>query len=272
MSEVKYLQDWIDYEMIRGRYIFTKEDILAQNLPLSNQALQNSLSRLSSRGTIVSPWQNFYVTVPTEYRLKGVVPPSFYIDRLMQFLGRRYYVSLLSAAELNGAAHQRAMVFQVFVDGGPIRSGVKNGTRLEFMLRQNPPLDFTRQIKTQTGFMRVSGPELTALDIVQYEHKIGGLGRASEILVELSESTHWDKTKLPLLHRFSSCTIQRLGFLLDATENHAQADSLFAIFSKKCNGAFRKVALKKSVPFNEDMPVDNRWKVINNYELEIDEL
>ena len=116
--EIHNLQDWVTSEMIRGRYIFTKDDVLRLQLPISNQAIQNSLKRLSDRGIIVSPWQNFYVIIPTEYKLRGIIPPTFYIDKLMTFLGRDYYVSLLSAAELNGATHQKAMVFQTTVNGG----------------------------------------------------------------------------------------------------------------------------------------------------------
>jgi len=116
------LQHWVDQQMIRGKYIFTKEDVLAQGLSQTEGSLRTALSRLVKKGMIVSPWQNFYVAVPTEYRLKGEVPPSFYIDRLMKYLGRDYYVSLLSAAALNGAGHQRAMAFQVTVDAYPLRN------------------------------------------------------------------------------------------------------------------------------------------------------
>ena len=77
---VTNLQDWVEGEMMRGRYIFTKEDVLALHLPITMNALQNSLNRLTRRGIIMSPWKNFYVVIPTEYKLKGVVPPSFYID------------------------------------------------------------------------------------------------------------------------------------------------------------------------------------------------
>lgn len=100
MAEFENLREWVNNQMIRGRYIFTKEDVQSLQLPISEQALRNSLSRLINRGIIMSPWKNFYVAIPTEYKLRGIVPPSFYIDRLMQFLGRNYYVSLLSAAEL----------------------------------------------------------------------------------------------------------------------------------------------------------------------------
>lgn len=271
MAEVATLQDWVISEMIRGRYIFTKDDVLNLNLPISEQAFKNSLSRLIERGIIMSPWHNFYVTIPTDYKLKGEVPPSFYIDRLMKYLGRDYYVSLLTAAELNGASHQKAMVFQTTVNGSPIHSGVKNGTMLDFTLRQNLPLEFTKQIKTQSGYMTIADAELTALDIVAEEHKIGGLSRAAEILVELSESTKWNDSKLPLLNYFSSSTIQRLGYLLELIEVQEQADNLYDLLLKT-DKTIRKIPLKQSVSVNDEMSINKRWKIIENYKIEIDEI
>ncbi len=244
---------------------------MAVGLPLSEHALSNSLTRLSKRGMIMSPWKDFYVIVPTEYKLRGIVPPSFYIDRLMNHLGKGYYVSLLSAAELNGAAHQRAMVFQVTVDGAPVRSGIKNGTRLEFTRRCDMPMDYVTKVKTQMGYMNVSGPELTALDIVDNEQKIGGLSRASEVLVELSESIEWDASKLDLLSYFRRPAIQRLGYLLDTVGMDECADNLFRLASI-AGISFRKVPLKQTAAINDEMTVNARWKIIENYQLDIDEI
>ena len=271
MAEVNNLQNWVTSEMVRGRYIFTKEDVLGLHLSISDQALQNSLKRLTSRGIIMSPWQNFYVIIPTEYKLRGIVPPSFYIDRLMKFLGRDYYVSLLSAAELNGATHQKAMVFQTTVNGSAIRSGLKNGTRLDFTLRQKLPLDYTKKVKTQMGYMNVASPELTALDIVAEEQKIGGMSRAAEILMELCETTQWDESKLPLLAYFSSATIQRLGYLLELIEKTELADNLYSLF-KQAGKTMRKTPLKQSIAISDDMPKDERWKIIVNYKIDTDEI
>ena len=271
MAEVNHLQEWVNNEMLRGRYIFTKEDVLGLHLQISDQALQNSLKRLSARRSIMSPWQNFYVIIPTEYKLRGIVPPSFYIDRLMKFLNRDYYVSLLTAAEMNGASHQKAMVFHATVNGGPIRSGIKNGTRLEFTLRQDLPLDFVKQVKTQMGYMNASGAELTALDIVAEEQKIGGLSRTAELLVELSESTQWDETKIPLLEHFSCATIQRLGYLLELIEETDQANHLYSLL-KQSGKTMRKIPLKQSVAISSNMQANERWKVIKNYEIEIDDI
>lgn len=270
-DNINNIQHWVENRMMRGRYIFTKEDVLSLELPISNQAVSVALTRLTRKGEIMSPWKNFFVIVPTQYRLKGVVPPSFYIDRLMRFIGRNYYVSLLTAASLSGASHQRAMYFQVTADGKPLRSGEKSGTTLEFVNRKKVPMDYVRQVKTQTGYMNVSGAELTALDLVANEHKVGGLSRVVEVLTELAETLSWNEDKRSLLAHFNAPTIQRLGYLLDAIEETTVANELFGI----ANGVgrpWRKVALKQTAPISVEMPSNNRWCIIENYELEIDEI
>lgn len=271
MGDIEILQDWVTSKMIRGQYIFTKDDVRAIGLHISNDALINSLVRMRRRGLIMSPWQNFYVTIPTEYKLMGVVPPSFYMDRLMNFLGRDYYVALLTAASFEGAGHQRVMVFQTMVTGGCIRSGIKNGTRLEFIVRKNLPMKFVHKVKTQSGYINVSDAELTALDIIAEEKKIGGLSRAAEVLIELAEVMRLDESKLPLLRYFTSAVIQRLGYLLDYIEETVLANSLYNLLDQT-GKTFRKVPLKQSIPVKKDMPINERWKIVENYKLEIDDI
>lgn len=271
MNDIEILQDWVISEMIRGRYIFTKEDVRAIGLPISDEALINSLVRMRKRGVIMSPWQNFYVTIPTEYKLKGVVPPSFYMDRLMKYIGREYYVALLTAAAFEGAGHQRVMVFQTMLNGSSIRSGVKNGTRLEFTIRKKLPMQFVHKVKTQSGYLNVADAELTALDIIAEEKKVGGLSRAAEVLIELSERMKLDETKLPLLEFFTAAVIQRLGYLLDYIGEMDLSNALYELLLKT-RKTFRKVPLKQSMPINQDMTVNERWKIIENYEIEIDEI
>ena len=265
------LKDWLDYRMLRGKYSFSKKDILDLSLPVSGQSIENSLTRLSGKGNIMSPWRNFYVIVPVEYRLNGVVPPSFYVDALMSHLGRRYYVALLSAAALNGASHQKPMVYQIMVSGGQLRSGVKNGTRLEFFLRNDLPEEYTVKMKTQSGYINVSGPELTGLDLVAREENVGGLGRVAEILTELAETMRWDESRAGLLDCFNIPDIQRLGFLLEKIGEGSLADDLYGLMEQS-GKAMRKVGLKRTLGTDDDMPVNRRWKIIENYEIDFDEI
>lgn len=280
MSEYRYklqymqsegLQKWIEAQMMRGRYVFIKEDVTNLGMYSKTDSLNRALYRAQEKGVIMSPWQNFYVAIPMEYRLKGEVPPSFYIDHLMRFLGREYYVSLLSAATLNGAGHQRAMVFQVTVQGKQIRSAVKNGTLLDFNLKKKIPSLYINKVKVQTGYMNVSCPELTALDLVSQEEKVGGLSRVAEVLIELAERMKWDESKLALFDYFNAPVVQRLGYLLDLIEESELANGLMQL-AKQTGKIVRKVRLKQSKPETEDMEIDKKWKIIINQKIETDEI
>lgn len=119
--------------------------------------------------------------------------------------------------------------------------------------------------------MNMADAELTALDIIAEEKKVGGLSRATEVLIELAESMKLDESKLPLLEYFTSAVIQRLGYLLDYIEETDLADALYELLLKT-DKTFRKVPLKQSMPVSKDMPVNEHWKIIENYELEIDDI
>ena len=97
------------------------------------------------------------------------------------------------------------------------------------------------------------------------------MSRATEVLIELATKLKFDESKLPLLEFFTAAVIQRLGYLLDYIEETDLANALFDLLLKT-NKTFRKVPLKQSMPANMDMSINKRWKIIENYVLEIDEI
>lgn len=272
MEEQKSIPKWIDSMSMRGHFFFTKNDLCSAFPDKSSNAITRTITRLIAKNTVVFPWHNFYVIVPTEYKLKGIVPPVFYLDHLMRYLGCQYYVALLNAAEMYGAAHQRPQNFTVFTEGKAFHSGIKAGTETLLFKREHLPMEFVRKFQTQTGYVNVSSPELTALDLVNAEHAVGGLTRVSTVLSELAEEIHFSSVSSGLLENFKVPVIQRLGYLLDAVLNETEkADELFAL-AQSSNLHFRKVALKTTKAVADGNEVNKRWKIIVNQEIEIDEL
>lgn len=107
-----------------GVYGFEKSD-LDGILSLSDKALKSLISRQVKAGKAVHLRSGYYAVVPIEYQESGAPPASWFIDGLMKHLNRSYYVGLLSAAELYGAAHQKPQVFQVVADSSdrPVIAG-----------------------------------------------------------------------------------------------------------------------------------------------------
>ena len=184
---------YIEELLGQGRYTFTREEV-ARRLGTSAAAISMSLHRLMKAKRIVLPRSGFYLIVDPQHRAAGTLPPEWFIDSLMKDMARPYYVGLLSAAQLYGAAHQRPQEFQVVV---PIRAArpVQTGNVL-IRFHGKGPFDRSRtqETKTPTGILQASTPETTAWDLVRYFKAAGGLDNVATVLSELAERL--DGTKL----------------------------------------------------------------------------
>lgn len=252
----------------KGQYFFSYEDFATHFPDKSEPYLRVALKRLSNSGKIISPWSNFYVVMPAEYALLGKIPPVFYIDALMRHLGRSYYICLLNAAAIHGSSHQSPQSFSVMVKAPSLRNVVKNGTKLNFYEKKDIPAPYVEKLKTQAGYINVSGPLLTALDLIKYESSVGGLSRVATVLDGLVHKLDFTKAGQDLFDNFSVAVIQRLGYILDRVlEAKKCADLLYGIVQER---GFRKVALKSGKPTHEAL-CDAKWKIWVNQIIEIDE-
>lgn len=86
------LQKWIKDRAIHGFPTFSIEDVRGTGMCSSEQILQNELYRLCNNKTIVNVYRGFYVIIPVQYVLRGSVPATYYIDQLMSYLKKPYYV------------------------------------------------------------------------------------------------------------------------------------------------------------------------------------
>ena len=156
---------------MRGYYTFTIEEVQKNFPQFGNAYISTSLYRLTIKKKIISPWKGFYVIMPIEYALKAIIPPVFYIDALMVFLRKEYYISLLNAASFYGASHQRAQTFSVTTEAPKLRNTTKTGTSILFFSKKNNTGKIHNgNIKTQSGYVNVSSPELTAIDLIENEN------------------------------------------------------------------------------------------------------
>ena len=196
----------------RGRYHFTSSE-LRSALGVSEAATRQALGRLAAKGEIASPARGFYVYVPPEYRRLECLPADQFIPALMEHRDIRYYVGLLSAAQYHGAAHHRPQEFQVVVERN--RPAIVCGAvRVVFVARRNLAAVPVERFNTPRGTVAVSTVEATAVDLVGYMHRAGGLDRVAGVLSELGEGM--DPERLVEASQFASILwAQRLGYLLE---------------------------------------------------------
>ena len=132
----------------------------------------------------------------------------------MEYIGKPYYVGLLSAAALHGAAHQQPQEFFVLTTSKQLAT-YKKGIKINYVIKSQIPSQFLEEKKTQTGYIKVSSPELTALDLVYYNLRVGGMNRVATVLRELVESMNTDKIESELIKLLSIPTTQRIDYLLE---------------------------------------------------------
>ena len=248
------IRDWIHKREIEGLATFTSQDVATAFPDLKPQVVRNNLYRAGKAGIIAQPYRGFYVIIPPHYAAKGIVPAVYYIDQLMAYLRKPYYIGLLSAAEMLGAAHQRPQRFSVMT------------TFPQLHVQKKTSLDWNYRASINRALLQ------TAMDLVQYEQRIGGLSRAATIIEELSEQTDWKgAAENGLFAQTTIATIQRLGYILEEVlQNQEQADALFTelhLLSPKLNRF--PLSSRKSAEGSE---VNKRWNILINTEIEIDEL
>jgi hypothetical protein len=167
---------------------------------------------------------------------------------------------------LHGAAHQQPQEFQIVTDV-VLRPAVAGRARIRFFLKSHLSDVPTTEIRTQTGAMRVSTPEATALDLVRYVRSSGHLGNVATVLTELSEKINPESLVRAAQAEIELSVVQRLGFLVERFASAAVVAPLYAWITTK---RLRPVPLRpERTP--KTTKKDFRWQVLINQDVEIDE-
>jgi predicted transcriptional regulator of viral defense system len=257
-----YLSKYMVEVRAQGRYSFTINEVQEQ-IAVSSLSLTRSLSRLKQRNEIALIRKGFYVIIPPEYSKQGMLPPYLYIDDLMKFLEKSYYVGLSSAAAMYGAAHQQPMGYTVITQTPSPRNIEK--LKIDFFAKKELIEDGIVQQKTPAGYINVSSPELTALDFFDYLHKFG-INRIVTILEELTEVIKPSALlKIAKLYP-NTAAVQRLGYIL---ENMGADDKLISAVEKALDGQ-TLFPVPLSPQKGKVGIIDDKWKVIINMEIESD--
>ena len=253
--------NFVDDLQSSGRYTFAFREAVAA-CGASVVAARSAIRRLKEKGRIVSPRREFFVVVPVEYRSTGCPPAIWFVDDLMAYLSQSYYVGLLSAAAVHGAAHQQPQVFQV-VTSQPTVSMEAGRVRLAFYRKRNIDQVATVRVKTDTGTMAVSSPEATAFDLLRHTRVAGGLSNVATVFAELGEVMGRDAI-LAAAEVASIPEVQRAGWLLALVGHERLADQLAAFLAAR---RVRRSLLRPDLDAG-NAPMEERWRLVLNEEVE----
>jgi predicted transcriptional regulator of viral defense system len=247
-----------------GRNSFCFEEAYAYHGG-SKSSVQQALYRFVKANKLFSPKKDFFVIVPPEYQSTGSVPSLWFIDAYMNAMQCPYYVGLLSAAALLGAGHQQPQMLQVLTSKQmtPIH---KKEARIQFYTINTIDNQLLVSHKTPYGYVRVSSPALTLIDLFRFPHASGYLNNIATVLVEIADQVNMRDLKMVLEH--SKITyVQRLGYMsellgLGKTE---QLCEHFLLNQKRL-----KVVLLNHQVKKDDGNIDKKWKILINDTIETD--
>jgi len=268
------LDRFLDEQLSRGRAIFSREEALAA-LGLSRAAFIAAAGRLARKQRLASPYRGFYLILRPEDKVSGAPDPVRWIDPLMNYLGLDYRISLLRAAAFHGASHQAAMVFQVVVPR-QLRSFDIGRHRLQFIYqapaafaKTNLP-DWLSKMKSEAGFAKVAGVELTLLDCARYFHKAAGINGVAQIAKDIGAGA--DPRKLAeAATAYDNSAVRRLGYLLDRAGHARQAKALEPFARKAKSMKPLDPSVKPLTEFLSDRyEKDSKWMLVINESVELD--
>ena len=270
-TKYKRLGYWVEECLSNGKMAFSLTELKMNFSEDSEISLRRQLDRLSVKGKVVSILKGYYIIIPPQYASKGILPPTMFIDGLMKYLKRNYYVGLLNAAALYGASHQQPQEYFLVTEYPVLRTTKKKGIKINYIsVRQLPPDTFTEKKKTDVGYITVSKSILTAIDLVKYEKRVGGLNRASTVISELVETINKKDITMELINYTTLSTIQRFGYILEEILGEIElADKLFTR-CKKEKKKFYLIPLKASGNMDKSQLINEKWKLRINTEIEID--
>ena len=258
------LPSFVDALQARGRYTFTRAEALGV-LGVSEVALKLAARRLVAKHRLAMPRRGFFVIVPLEYSEAGAPPASWFVDDLMKFEQAAYYLGLLSAAALHGAGHEQPQEFQLVTDR-QLRPATAGRNRLRFFLKRDLARTPTEPQRTETGTLRVSTPEATALDLVRYAENLGGPSAVASVLSELAERIDPNRLAEAAALGVELSVVQRAGYLLDRVGANDKtgplADWLAAQRPRR--------ALLRAGPGPRRGRPDARWAILENEVVEVE--
>lgn len=262
MAVNRYIKELLSKE----EYSFSLDEVSQQNVR-SAVSVKRELSRLVEKNEIVNLRRGFYLIIPPRYSKIGKVPIQLYADKLFKHLNSEYYLALYTAAKFHGAGHQQIQLDYIVTDKKSILDIEKKPVEIKFYSCSNWPKKNIIPRKSDAGYFNISSPALTAVDLIHYQTRLGGMNRMLAIIEELIEEiVDSDINNLLDWYPYTS-SLQRLGFFIEYAGSKPKiSQHIFDYLNKK---TFFPVLL--SPRQNEKAgAANNRWKIHINVELESD--
>jgi hypothetical protein len=251
---------FLDDLQARGDFVVSVDEAARQSA-LTRIAAQRQLERLAPRATRLPGRPSAFLIVPPEHRLRGAPPLAAWLDEYFRAQNQRYYVGLLSAAALHGSSNQAVQVTQVILRR-PRRPIAVGKIHLDFYVKSTLELTPLTEIPGLPAPLAVSSPEATALDLIAFSHRLGGIERALDVIKGLEGSMTVTGMRIAIRAGVPVTVLQRIGYICELLRLDSLADTVQTALPKHFPPALLQVRGKR-----ERRAAREPWGVIDNLNL-----
>jgi hypothetical protein len=249
---------FMDSRLAAGRIAFSLAELVKET-GLSDTAAKQQLMRQGDRVVRPAEKHAFFLIVSPEHRSMGAPPIAWWLDDYFKWLGHPYYLALQSAAGTYGSNLQAIQVTQVMTDS-PRREITVGRIQIKLFVKREIERTPTQSLANAYAPLRVSTPEATALDLITYAPRIGGIERAVETLSPLIPLMRAAELKKVLEAENRTSSAQRLGYVLEKAGGSKLAELIHAWLPRQLPVAPLAVA----APSRADAVVVERWRILDN--------
>lgn len=204
----------LDQLQTGGRLVVAIDELIALS-GLTLTAVHRQLEHLSPRVVRLPGRPSACLIVSPEHRVRGAPPVAGWLDAYFHLRGEAYYLGLLSAAALHGSSRQAVQVTQILVTR-PLRPVDIGRLHLDFYVKAALTKTPLSRLPGLPAPLAVSTPEATALDLVAYSHRIGGVSRATQVIADLKTAMTVAGLRQALTAETQTSVKQRLGYVLQS--------------------------------------------------------
>jgi hypothetical protein len=251
---------FLDDLQARGDLVVSVDQAAVRNT-LSRIAAQRQLERLAPRTARLPGRPSAFLIVAPEHRLRGAPPVVAWLDEYLRAQGQRYYVGLLSAAALHGSSAQAVQVTQVLLLR-PRRPIAVGKIHVDFYVKSKLESTPLTEIPGLPAPLAVSSPEATALDLVAFSHRLGGIECVLEVIQRLEGAMTGTGMRSALRAGVPVTVVQRIGWVFEKLK----FDSLANIVQGALPQRFPP-ALLQSHGRRAAGPAREPWAIVDNVQL-----
>lgn len=248
----------MESRLAAGRVAFSLAELVKET-GLSETAAKQQLMRQGDRVVRPAEKHAFFLIVSPEHRSMGAPPIAWWLDDYFKWLGHPYYLALQSAAGTYGSNLQAIQVTQVMTDS-PRREITVGRLQVKVFVKRGIERTPTQPLANAYAPLRVSTPEATALDLITYAARIGGIERAVETLAPLIPLLRGADLKQVLKTEDRTSSAQRLGYILEKAGNTKLAEVVHGWLPRQ----LPVVPLAVAVPSRANDVVVGRWRILDN--------